>query len=123
MIEIFENEQPAVLFESKPIEDAAASETGPFERDLAETADVERAATVPSETFLDDLGIPQDGGLIDEGFDLQPPQHEILTQASEKAYERFETDQVDLYLAALVALDPQTWEGLRSVMSDRVGSD
>ena len=71
------------------------------------------------ETFLDELGIPQSGGLIDDGYDLEPPQSEALGRASASTYERFDADEVDLYLAALLALDPVTWDALRGVIAGR----
>ncbi len=71
------------------------------------------------QTFLDELGIPQTGGLIDEGYDLQPPDAEALARASASVYERFDAPKTDLYLAALVALDPVTWGGLRDVIAAR----
>ena len=71
------------------------------------------------QTFLDELGIPQTGGLIDEGYDLQPPDAEALTRATAAICERFDAPQADLYLAALVAMDPVTWGGLRDVIAAR----
>ncbi|TDI50805.1 MAG: hypothetical protein E2P01_00540 [Acidobacteria bacterium] len=71
------------------------------------------------QTFLDELGIPQTGGLIDEGHDLQPPDAEALTRAAASICARFDASQADLYLAALVALDPVTWGGLRDVIAAR----
>jgi hypothetical protein len=68
------------------------------------------------EVFLGELGIPQNGGLIDETFDMQPPQADALTRASSRAYESFESGNVDVYLAALLALDPDTWGALRDVI-------
>ena len=71
------------------------------------------------QTFLDELGIPQQGGLIDEGYDLQPPDAETLARATHTVYERFDAPKTDLYLAALVALDPVTWGALRDVIAAR----
>lgn len=61
------------------------------------------------EGFLDNLGIPQEGGLIDDGYDLQPPSAEALKAAIEKSREAHDAAEVDIYLAALVALDSETW--------------
>jgi len=71
------------------------------------------------EAFLDSLGIPQSGGLIDDGHDLETPQPDALERAAASAYESFEPAEVDLYLAALLALDPVTWGGLRDVIEAR----
>lgn len=70
--------------------------------------------------FLDELGIPQKAGLIEEGYDLEPPQLETLVRASKSVYERFDAAQVDLYFSALLALDPDTWSGLRDVIAARL---
>ncbi|NIM63586.1 MAG: hypothetical protein GTO30_18660, partial [Acidobacteria bacterium] len=37
-------------------------------------------------TFLDELGIPQQGGLIDETHELQPPEPEALQRAVAAVY-------------------------------------
>ena len=71
------------------------------------------------QTFLNELGIPQTDGLIDESHDLQPPEAESLARASASVYKRFDAPQADLYIAALLALDPATWGGLRDVIAAR----
>jgi len=71
------------------------------------------------QTFLDELGIPQQGGLIEEDYDLEPPDAETLARATASLYERFDASQTDLYLAALLALDPVTWGALRDVIDSR----
>ena len=71
------------------------------------------------EAFLDRLGIPQQGGLIDEDYDLQPPDGERLAVAVETIYGGFDVTQVEVYLATLVALDPETWGGLVEVLRGR----
>jgi hypothetical protein len=65
--------------------------------------------------FLDGLGLPHQGGLIDESFDLQPVPAGKLEPAVADLYERFPRSEVDLYLACLKALDPETWAGLPDV--------
>ena len=71
------------------------------------------------QAFLDELGIPQQDGLIDEGYELDPPEADALTRAANCIYERFDAPRSDLYLAALIALDPVTWGALRSVLTTR----
>ncbi|MCP3978002.1 MAG: hypothetical protein GY716_01550 [bacterium] len=68
------------------------------------------------ETFLDDLEIPQENGAIDDEFDLQPAEPERLRSAVAALREKFPTDQVDVYLASLIALDPETWGGLTQIL-------
>jgi len=69
------------------------------------------------EGFLDNLGIPQEGGLIDDGYDMQPPTAEALKTAIEKSREAHADDEVDLYLAALVALDSETWGAIPEALA------
>ena len=71
------------------------------------------------QAFLDELGIPQQNGLIDEAYDLEPPDAAALRRAATCVYERFAAPQTDLYLAALLALDPTTWGALRDVIAGR----
>ena len=63
-------------------------------------------------TFLTRLGIPHDHGLIDEGFDLQPPEPATLAVAVDELFERFPQEEVELYLASLIAIDRDTWSDL-----------
>jgi hypothetical protein len=62
--------------------------------------------------FLDALGIPQRGGVIDEKVELGSIEEGRLRAAVDGLRERFPTEQIDLYLASLVALDPDVWNGL-----------
>jgi hypothetical protein len=61
------------------------------------------------EAFLDRLGVPQIGGLIDEDWDLEPPGREKLAAAAEGIRGQFPAEEVDLYLLSLLAMDPETW--------------
>lgn len=72
------------------------------------------------ETFLDELRIPQRGGLIDEGHDLQPPEREALERASATIYEKFGSERSDLYFAALIAMDGVTWGALGEILAARI---
>jgi len=62
--------------------------------------------------FLDGLGLPHERGLIDASFDLQPVPASKLEPAAAALYERFPRPEVDLYLACLKTLDPETWAAL-----------
>ena len=64
------------------------------------------------ELFLDDLGIPNEGGMIDEDHDLQPPKPDHLQAAVRKLRKDFDDAQVDLYLTTLVSMDRETWAAL-----------
>jgi hypothetical protein len=68
------------------------------------------------ETFLDQLEIPQEGGMIDPDFDLQPPEAERLSQAVQKLREGHPADEIDVYLASLLAMEPETWGGLAELV-------
>ena len=65
--------------------------------------------------FLDALGLPHEGGLIDASFDLKPVPAEKLEPATAALYEGYPRLEVDLYLACLKTLDPETWEALPDV--------
>jgi hypothetical protein len=69
--------------------------------------------------FLDALGIPHERGMIAEDHDLRPPGVDALRRATEALDARFPTRDVDVYLAALLALDASTWEGLADVLESR----
>jgi hypothetical protein len=62
--------------------------------------------------FLTRLGIPHIDGLIDEGFDLQPPDSATLAAATTELFEHFPNDEVELYLTSLIAIDRETWGNL-----------
>jgi hypothetical protein len=65
--------------------------------------------------FLDTLGLPHEGGLIDASHDLVPLPADKLEPAAASLYERFPRPEVDLYLASLRTLDPETWGALPPV--------
>jgi hypothetical protein len=62
--------------------------------------------------FLDRLGIPNRNGLIEDAHELRPPEPDLLPDAVGELFERFPRDQVELYLASLIAIDPETWSSL-----------
>jgi hypothetical protein len=69
--------------------------------------------------FLDALGIPHERGMIAEDHDLRPPGTDALRRAAEVLDGGFPVRDVSVYLAALLALDPVTWEGLADVLESR----
>jgi hypothetical protein len=70
------------------------------------------------ETFLDHLEIPQEGGMIDADFDLQPPATDRLSGAVEKLREVHPSGEVDIYLISLLAMEPETWGGLEELIGE-----
>ena len=70
------------------------------------------------EAFLERLGIPQQSGAIDDDHDLQPPSGESLVDAID-ALDGFARDEVEVYLASLLALDRETWAGLVPILRQR----
>jgi hypothetical protein len=62
--------------------------------------------------FLDALEIPQQDGMIDENVELEPIDATKLAVAAGGLRERFPGDEVEIYLATLVAMDPEIWQGL-----------
>jgi hypothetical protein len=63
--------------------------------------------------FLDVLEIPNDDGMIDDDYDLSPPDEEKTAAAVAALEEKFPVDRTGLYLAALLAVDPETWGTVR----------
>ncbi len=65
--------------------------------------------------FLDHLGIPHHDGVIDDGYEPTPRDPEDLSKAVARLLEEFPAREVEVYLATLLALDPDTWGGLAPV--------
>jgi hypothetical protein len=72
-------------------------------------------------TFLDALGIAHDNGLI-TADDVPPPPQPQLIEAVEKLRAHYPADAVELYLRTLLALDGDTWTGIRALMPDGADS-
>ena len=66
--------------------------------------------------FLDALDIPNDDGLIPPGHEAEPAADDRLATAVDDLRGRFDAPDVDLYLATLLALDPDVWGGLRPLL-------
>lgn len=62
--------------------------------------------------FLDALGIPQKDGVIEADHRLEPPDAARLAPAVAALRGRFPDEHIDLYLATLLAIDPETWGAL-----------
>jgi hypothetical protein len=71
---------------------------------------VERAPMLAA--FLDALSIPHDAGVIDPRYEPEPPAADRLEAAIRTLRVTFPEAEVDLYLASLAAMDPETWRGL-----------
>ena len=69
------------------------------------------------QVFLDALGIPNEDGLIDTDHELEPVTVKRLRPAVEQLRAGFPSDNVDLYLASLLVLDPQVWADLNTILS------
>ncbi len=67
--------------------------------------------------FLDALGIPNDGGLIPPDHEPEPVSAVRLAPAVDTLHERFDAPEVELYLATLLALDPDVWGELRTLLA------
>lgn len=67
--------------------------------------------------FLDALGIAHDDGLITQE-DLAPPAAEAIATAAKAVRAAFPSDDVELYLRTLAALDGDTWANLDAVVGD-----
>lgn len=69
--------------------------------------------------FLDALGIPHEDGLIREDHRLEPPSARALEAAVDRLFESFPAEEAGLYLASLLAVDPDTWGGLLPLLGRR----
>ena len=67
-------------------------------------------------SFLDALGVPHHDGLISEEHEMKAPEAKVLKAAVAKIGASFDAAEVDLYLATLLALDPDTWSGLSELL-------
>ena len=65
--------------------------------------------------FLDHLGIPHHDGVIDEEYEPTRQDPEDLSKAVARLLEEFPAREVEVYLATLLAMDPDTWGGLAPV--------
>ena len=70
-------------------------------------------------SFLDRLEVPHHGGVIDDAYEMRSPEPERLADAVDQLYADHRADEVDAYLASLVALEPATWNGLVAILRDR----
>jgi hypothetical protein len=66
--------------------------------------------------FMDALEIPNEEGVIADGHELKPPGHTALAAAVERLRGAFPPDEVQVYLASLLALDPDTWGPLAPLL-------
>ena len=69
-------------------------------------------------TFLDQLGIEHEDGVI-QVDEFEPPGAEKLTAAVEAVYDAFPETEAEVYFATLIALEPESWEGLIEVLESR----
>lgn len=67
-------------------------------------------------SFLDALGIAQKDGVIDEDADPAPPTEAALRKALDELRSRLPTEEVDIYVATLIAMDDEFWSGLLEVV-------
>lgn len=67
-------------------------------------------------SFLDELQIPNEDGLIASDHELGPVAAEQLVPAVGVLRERFDNVDVELYLASLLVLDPDVWGAVATVL-------
>ena len=67
-------------------------------------------------SFLDQLRIPHDNGLVATEYNLQPMDTSTLKPAVHSLREQFDEIEVEVNLATLVALDPDTWGALTHII-------
>jgi hypothetical protein len=76
--------------------------------------------------FLDALQIPNQDGLIAEDYELGPIAAATLEPVVGGLREHFDGAKVEIYLASLLALDPEVWGGLGELLREKTpvsGSD
>jgi len=66
--------------------------------------------------FLEKLGIPQQGGVIDTDDELDAPGGDELVAAVGVLRDAYPAEEVDLYLAALLSMEPDFWSGLVEIV-------
>ena len=66
--------------------------------------------------FLDALDVPHDDGLIPPDHEPEPVAAARLALAVDTIRGRFDAPDVDVYLASLLAIDPDVWSGLRPLL-------
>ena len=67
--------------------------------------------------FLDALGVPNENGAIADGKSLAPQPEERLAAAAERLLGDFPAENVEVYLASLLTMDPDTWGALAGVLA------
>ena len=67
-------------------------------------------------SFLDELSIPNEDGLIDGEHELGAVEAAALGSAVAAVRTRFDATEVDLYMASLLALDPDVWGALAPLL-------
>jgi hypothetical protein len=65
--------------------------------------------------FLDALSIEHEDGVIKAAEEIKPPARDVLQAGAEAIAAQYPPDDVKLYLATLLAQDPETWGGLAGV--------
>ena len=69
-------------------------------------------------SFLDELQIPNQDGLIAEDHELGPVAAAALEPAVRRLRDQFDGAEVEIYLASLLALDPEVWGGLGELLRE-----
>jgi len=70
-------------------------------------------------TFLDGLEIPHTDGVIREDHDLRAPDPARLAAAAAKLFGSHPAEEVEIYMATLLAMDREVWGGLAAVLAGR----
>ena len=70
-------------------------------------------------TFLGELGIPNNDGVIDADYELEEMDRARLEPPVAALYEKFPADEVELYLTCLIAMDPDAWTELGGILTEK----
>jgi hypothetical protein len=78
--------------------------------------------TAMLESFLDLLGIQHSGGVINDGASVTAAvQGDRLPASVTRLLDQYPPRQVWIYLLTLMAMDPDSWGGLRPVVAEHAG--
>ena len=70
--------------------------------------------------FLDAVGIPHEDGLITGDGEIGAIEGPAVARAAHGLFERFPADEVAVYLATLLAMDPDLWAALGPALRERI---
>jgi hypothetical protein len=68
--------------------------------------------------FLNALGIANENGVINEGTEVSAPEQEAIATAVKSVKDQFDTHDLYIYFATLLAQNPETWGRLEAILPE-----